>query len=460
MIIKKNIFNILSIFLILHLVIWTLIPALTNINLPLDTIEHLAWASNLDWGFNKHPPLVAFVLYIFYFSFGNQDWVYYFLSQIFILVSFFVVFKFADEFLNSKILAFLSVLLLEGFFFYNFTSPEFNVNVCQLPLWALSIYFTYRCITFNKKLDYLFLGLFIGLGILTKYLFIYLVVGIKLLFLFYFFYYKKRKKFSSINFLITGLVALLIITPHLIWLLDNNFVTVSYGLQRAGENKSLINHIINPLIFLGKQLVILIPIFLMLFFLIKKFKFNFNLKDKKLIFLIFTTLIPIFLILLTSIIMGAKIRTMWMTPFYLFFGVLLIYIFQSVIIKKNYKKFLIVFFFFFLTSPSIYLAVSLIDNTKRTDFPGAEISRLVQNKWDKNFLNEIKFVIGDEWYAGNLSYHLSSRPKWLLTFDEKKNDLNIDGGVIYTGNPKVLKKICPGVYGTIKPVGYCMIGQK
>ena len=158
--------------------------------------------------------------------------------------------------------------------------------------------------------------------------------------------------------------------------------------------------------------------------------------------------------------MGAKIRTMWMTPFYLFFGVLLIYIFQSVIIKKNYKKFIIVFFFFFLVSPSIYLAVSLIDNTKRTDFPGAEISRLVQNKWDKNFFNEIKFVIGDEWYAGNLSYHLSSRPKWLLTFDEKNNDLNIDGGVIYTGNPKVLKKICPGVYGTIKPVGYCMIGQK
>ena len=115
MIIKKY-KNILSIFLILHLVIWTLIPTFTNINLPLDTIEHLAWASNLDWGFNKHPPFSCFCFDIFYFSFGNQDWVYYFLSQIFILVSFFVVFKFADEFFNSKILAFLSVLLLKDFF--------------------------------------------------------------------------------------------------------------------------------------------------------------------------------------------------------------------------------------------------------------------------------------------------------------------------------------------------------
>ena len=38
--------------------------------------------------------------------------------------------------------------------------------------------------------------------------------------------------------------------------------------------------------------------------------------------------------------------------------------------------------------------------------------RLVQNKWDDNFVNEIKIVVGDEWYAGNLSYHLISRPIW------------------------------------------------
>ena len=28
------------------------------------------------------------------------------------------------------------------------------------------------------------------------------------------------------------------------------------------------------------------------------------------------------------------------------------------------------------------------------------------------------------------------------------------------GDPKILKEICPGVFGTIKPVGYCMIGKR
>ena len=66
MIVKKNINKVFLVFLSLHLIVWTLVPALSNVNLPLDTIEHLAWASNLDWGFNKHPPLVAFVLDFFF----------------------------------------------------------------------------------------------------------------------------------------------------------------------------------------------------------------------------------------------------------------------------------------------------------------------------------------------------------------------------------------------------------
>ena len=66
MIVKKNINKVFLVFLSLHLIVWTLIPALSNVNLPLDTIEHLAWGSNLDWGFNKHPPLVAIVLEFFF----------------------------------------------------------------------------------------------------------------------------------------------------------------------------------------------------------------------------------------------------------------------------------------------------------------------------------------------------------------------------------------------------------
>ena len=168
----KNINNLFFVFLFIHLLLWVLAPSLTNKNLPLDTIEALAWGSNLDWGFNKHPPLSAFAVEMFYRIFGTNDWAYYLLSQLFVIVGFIAVYKFSNEILNNKKLALLSVLLLEGIYFYNFTTPEFNVNVAQLPFWALTVYYTWRCIKYDKSIDYVFLGLFAGLGILSNYLFI------------------------------------------------------------------------------------------------------------------------------------------------------------------------------------------------------------------------------------------------------------------------------------------------
>ena len=152
----KNINNLFFVFLFIHLLLWVFAPSFTNKNLPLDTIEALAWGSNLDWGFNKHPPLSAFAVEIFYQIFGSNDWAYYLLSQLFVIVGFIAVYKFSNEILNNKKLALLSVLLLEGIYFYNFTTPEFNVNVAQLPFWALTVYYTWRCI---KSVSYTHLTL-------------------------------------------------------------------------------------------------------------------------------------------------------------------------------------------------------------------------------------------------------------------------------------------------------------
>ena len=152
MIKKKNTYNFLICFLIIHLLTWTLVPFFSNINLPLDVIEALAWGSNLEWGFEKHPPLSAFFTEVFYKIFGNQDWAYYLLSQLFVTISFYVVWSFSNEFFKDRIYSLISVLLLESIYFYNFTSPEFNVNICQLPFWALSIHFCWLSLKNDKTL--------------------------------------------------------------------------------------------------------------------------------------------------------------------------------------------------------------------------------------------------------------------------------------------------------------------
>ena len=420
---NRNINNIFYIFVTAHLIFWTLIPSLTNHNLPLDVIEALAWGSNLDWGFNKHPPMSAFFPEVFFQIFGAQDWAYYLLSQIFVIISFYYVFKFSQEFLKNDLLSLISVLLIEAVYFYNFTTPEFNVNVCQLPFWSLTVYFSWKIYTSKeiKFSDCFLVGLFAAFGFLSKYLFVYLLASIDLLFI-YLIFIKKDRKFDF-KYLITLEVFLIILVPHLIWLNNNEFITITYGLARTGlEQSGLIDHIKFPLIFLIKQIGILIPFLILVWLLVKKIKFRIDFKDKKLLFLLAINILPIILMFLTSVVTGSKIRTMWMTPFYLFFGTLFVYLFQAQINIKKLKPFMIGFIFFFFLSPALYAYVSILKEDKRTDYPGKEIAIKTQYAWDQQFNTKINVVYGNEWNAGNLSYHLKSRPIWDGIVEREKLD--------------------------------------
>ena len=65
---EKNIYNFFLLFLLCHVFIWTLVPSLSNNNLPLDTIEALAWGSDLKFGYTtfsvKYLLSQPFLLYL------------------------------------------------------------------------------------------------------------------------------------------------------------------------------------------------------------------------------------------------------------------------------------------------------------------------------------------------------------------------------------------------------------
>tara|TARA_Y100000590_G_scaffold288092_1_gene324377 strand:+ start:194 stop:1582 length:1389 start_codon:yes stop_codon:yes gene_type:complete len=457
---KINVNRILIIFLLTHIVIWTLIPSISNDNLPLDVIEAIVWSDGWPMGWDKHPPLSSWFPGFFFIIFGNQDWSYYLLSQLFVVSAFIIIFKFSEDFFKNRNLSLISILLLEGIYFYNFTTPEFNVNVCQLPFWALTVYYCWKGIKHNDYNSWLLFGLFAALGVLSKYLFIYLLFAIDI-----FFIYLIINKKINFKCLVSLISFFIILTPHLIWLVDNNYTTITYGLGRTGiENSNfLVSHFLNPPVFLFKQFGILIPFFIMCFLLISKYKnkIKINFKDKKLMFLIAINFIPLILMFLTSLIMGAKIRTMWMTPFYLFWGVLFVYLFQEKIILRKLKNFFTVFLFLFILSPSVYLYISITQENKRTDYPGKKISLKVQEKWNNNFIDEISLVGGDIWHGGNLTYNLDPRPKWDNILEDRKLPIkDIKGGFVLIGDSEILFKICSGVFFEVENQGICMIGKK
>jgi 4-amino-4-deoxy-L-arabinose transferase-like glycosyltransferase len=409
---EKKIFYLLCLY---HLIIWTILPYFSNKNLPLDVIEALAWGQDFDLGYNKHPPLSAWIPGLLFKIFGNKDWIYYLLSQVFILISFIFLWKLSSFFLNKKSHILLSILAIEGVAFYTFDTPQFNVNICQIPLWIGTIYFFFKSIKDNKITDWIFLGVFAALGFLTKYIFVYLLISL----FFYLIFILTKKKRINFKFLYALLIFFLITAPHFKWLIQNDFTTLYYALKRGGLNEfNIYNHLLNPIKFLINQITILLPFLLLIYFLIKKIKIRLPLNNEKFIFLLFSFLLPFLLILITSIITGSRIRTMWMIPFYSLIGIFFIFLYQDQINFKKIKNFIILLIIFLIVSPILYSLRSIYSDS-RTSYEGRKIASQIEREWKTISKDKISNVGFSEWYAGNLSYQLSNRPKVFL---EENND--------------------------------------
>jgi 4-amino-4-deoxy-L-arabinose transferase-like glycosyltransferase len=401
---EKKIFYLLCLY---HLIIWTIVPYYSNKNLPLDVIEALAWGQDFDLGYNKHPPLSAWIPGLLFKIFGNKDWIYYLLSQVFIVISFIFLWKLSSFFLKKNYQILLSVLTIESIAFFTFETPQFNVNICQIPLWIGTVYFFFRSIKKNKITDWIFLGVFSALGFLTKYIFAYLLISL-FFYLVFIFLIKKKINFNSLYALLTFF---LITLPHFQWLIQNDFTTIYYAVKRGGLNEfNIYNHLLNPLKFLTNQIAILLPFLLLGYFLIKKIKIKLPFNNEKFIFLIFSFILPFFLILITSIISGSRIRTMWIIPFYSLIGVFFIFLYQDQINLKKLKKFYIILIIFLVISPTLYSLRSIYKDS-RTGYEGKKIALQIEKEWKTISKEKISNVGFSEWYAGNLSYQLSNRPK-------------------------------------------------
>ena len=93
----------------------------------------------------------------------------------------------------------------------------------------MSVLYAWKGFKYNKTIDWLLFGIFAAIGILSKYLFIYLLIAMDVFLAYAFF----KKKFNYKSF-VSLIPFLLILLPHLIWLIENDYITITYGLHRTG----------------------------------------------------------------------------------------------------------------------------------------------------------------------------------------------------------------------------------
>src|SRR6202163_1021265 len=238
----------------LHALVWTALPTLLYPNLPLDLIEALIYGREWQLGYDKLPPLPWWLVEIVYRLIGH-DFAYYLLAQAAVVAAFAGVFAIARP-LVGPLGALIAVLIIDGLHYLNYTSAKFNHDVIQLPFWALAGFAFHRALRGGEIRHWLLLGLAIGMSLWAKYFVFVLAVPLAL---FLVIDRDARKSLATPGPYVALAAALVVMAPHLIWLLQNDFLPFSYAEHRALPSRGLIDHIWHPLQFTLSQAFFLLP---------------------------------------------------------------------------------------------------------------------------------------------------------------------------------------------------------
>jgi hypothetical protein len=429
-------------FLAVHALVWTVLPTILYPNLPLDLIEALMYGREWQLGYDKLPPLPWWLVEIAY-KIAGHDFAYYLLAQISVVAAFAVVF-FAARPLAGALGALVSVLIVDGLHYLNYTSAKFNHDVIQLPFWALAGFSFHRALRGRRNIDWILLGLAVGISLWAKYFVVVLVAPMAL---FVLVDRDARETLATPGPYIAIAVALIVMAPHLIWLVRNDFLPIAYAEHRAVLSRGWYDHLWHPLQFAASQLFFLIPSLLIAapLFVPRRtaaeppIASQADSTDMKIVtWLAFG---PIVTVLAMSTVSGRGTVAMWGYPLWLFLGLWLVLTARRALDTMRLARIMItwaiVFVCLALAFVVNYAVMPHFDHRYRAVFfPGQALGREIAQRYTAATGAPPVYVIGEMWDGGNIEHYAPSHPRVLVDGKPERapwidlNDLKAKGAVV------------------------------
>jgi 4-amino-4-deoxy-L-arabinose transferase-like glycosyltransferase len=403
-------------FALVHAALWTALPAALYPNLPLDLIEALTYGREWQLGYDKLPPLPWWLIEVAYQAFG-VDWVYYLIAQVTVLAAFALVWLLARR-LVGPAGALVAVLIVDGLHYFNFTAAKFNHDVIQLPFWALAGLAFHGALRGGRMRDWCLLGVAGGLALWAKYFVVMLALPMAAFLLLD---RDARPALRTAGPYVAALIAVLIALPHLVWLVDNDFLPFRYAEARAAPVRGLVDHLLHPLAFMVGQVFWLLPsalIALPLFWpRAARQKPAADAFDRRIVTLL--AFGPCALLLAGSVISGRGLITMWGYPFWLFLGLWLVLEVAPAVDAVRLRRVVLawgaVTALYAVAFIAQYGVLPFVDHRYRASvFPGDRLGAEIAARFRAATAEPLGYVIGSMWLGGNISRYSVERPRTLI----------------------------------------------
>ena len=207
----------------LQVFVWTLGPALIFGNLHADTLEAAYWGRDWALGYAKHPPMATWLMDLALRTGLQPIFALMLLSQLTVAVTAFFVWRIARLFASRETAA-LAVLLYVVSPAATVYAVQLNHNSLLAPFWAATAYIGLLFLEERRWSHAVLLGLVAGLGLLTKYELLFVLVSLLALAAAT---PRYRPAFFHPASYLAALVFLLVIAPHVWWLETNRWPSLS-----------------------------------------------------------------------------------------------------------------------------------------------------------------------------------------------------------------------------------------
>ena len=212
-----------------HTVLWTFI--LINLkaaqDVHMDVAEAFAWGQKFQLGYGKHPPLAGWVAGIWFKIFPVTDWATYALAMATLGCGLVICWLIALRVVDRR-RAFFAVVMLALYPIFNFKGFKYNPDLLQLVTLPLLVLAYLHAFERRSVRSGLWLGLAGALALMTKYWVLTMIGAIGLAALIHpdrWLFLRSPAPWVAVATLVV------VMTPHLVWLKEVDFVPLTY----AGE---------------------------------------------------------------------------------------------------------------------------------------------------------------------------------------------------------------------------------
>ncbi|AEH44449.1 glycosyl transferase family 39 [Thermodesulfatator indicus DSM 15286] len=282
---------------------------LIGLNLSPDEAYYWDWSRHLAWGYYSKPPMIAWIIHVFTHVLGVSEYGIRVPAALFHTAYLAFVFYLGKLLFDEKV-GFWAMVAAAASPLAAVYSFVMTIDPPLFAFWALALCLAWQAAESQKFKDFFFLGIVIGLGLLTKQTMI--------AFLVFFFVWlalsrEKRSLLKSPKSYLVALIVFLMILPNLLWNAKHGWITFKHTSHHFEEEWL---NFLGPLIFLGEQAGVITPIiFGLMLFVFALFLSKEKLRNnEKLLFLFVFSALPLALVLPLSLL--RKVNANWPYPFY------------------------------------------------------------------------------------------------------------------------------------------------